>query len=166
MSKAFTKDDDGGEPLLVAPRRATLPVGVPNYVTVQGLEQLQAELAVELAREAPVAGGESERARARALRAARLADLQARIATAVVVRSDEQPRDEVRFGAEVTVKSSAGALRRYRIVGVDEADASRAALAFTAPLARALLGKRVGEAALVTTPAGEDELEVVAIDYR
>jgi transcription elongation factor GreB len=48
---------------------------------------------------------------------------------------------------------------------VDEADPTRGALAFVAPLARALLGKRVGDVAVVSTPASEEELEVLAIAY-
>jgi len=165
MSKAFTKDDDAGELPLAPPRRPALPADVPNYVTPRGLAQLQAELQAELARELPSSDQDTERARAHLLRASRLAELEARIATAVLVHPDQQPRDEARFGAEVTVRNLAGAVRSYRIVGVDEADAGRAALAFTAPLARALLGKRVGEAAPVSTPAGEDELEILAISY-
>jgi transcription elongation factor GreB len=82
----------------------------------------------------------------------------------LVDRAQPAPSD-ARFGAEVTVRNLAGAVRSYRIVGVDEADASRSAIAFVAPLARALLGKRVGDVALVVTPAGEDELEILAIRY-
>ena len=165
MSKAFTKDDDAGEAPLVSSRRAVLPPGVPNYVTSVGLALLQAELQAELERELPSTDSETERARAHARRASRIAELEDRIASAVLVPLDQQPRDEVRFGAEVTIQNLAGLVRTFRIVGVDEADAARAALAFTAPLARALLGKRVGDVAQVTTPAGEDELEVLAISY-
>jgi transcription elongation factor GreB len=165
MSKAFTKDDDAGEAPLLSPRRPTLPAGVPNYVTPRGLLQLQAELAAELKRELPNTVAETERARAHALRTTRLAELESRIASAVVVHSEQQPRDEARFGAEITVRNRSGVVRSYRIVGIDEADAGRSSLAFVAPLARALLGKRVGDVALVATPAGEDELEVLAIRY-
>jgi transcription elongation factor GreB len=112
------------------------------------------------------AGSDAEQARAGALHAARVAELEARIASAVLVEPALQPQDEVRFGAEVRVKNGMGTERAYRIVGVDEADAASGAIAFVAPLARSLLGKRVGDAALVRTPAGEDELEVVAITYR
>jgi transcription elongation factor GreB len=165
MSKAFTKDDGDGELPLLPSRRAPLPDGVPNYVTPRGLAGLQAELAAEQGRELSFAGPDAEQARALALRTARIAELESRIASAVLVTSDQQPRDEVRFGAEVTVKNLAGSVRSYRIVGVDEADAARSALAFVAPLARALLGKRVGDVAAVVTPAGEDELEVLSIVY-
>lgn len=164
MSKAFTKDDDAAPPL-IAPRRAALPDGVPNYVTSRGLARLRSELEQLSQPEAPAASSDAERAQAHALRAARVAELEARIASAVLVRSEEQPRGEVRFGAEVTVRNLAGAVRHYRIVGVDEADAARSDVAFLAPLARALLGKRVGDVVAMRTPAGEDELEVLAIAY-
>jgi transcription elongation factor GreB len=84
----------------------------------------------------------------------------------VLVDPAGQPPDEVRFAARVTVRSERGEERQYRIVGVDEADAQRGAIAFVAPLARALLGKRVGDAALVRTPQREEELEVVSIAYE
>jgi transcription elongation factor GreB len=166
VSKAFTKDDDGGE-VIIAPRRAPLPFGVPNYVTPRGLSLLQAELSA-LGRVQPdvAEASELERARALQLHQARVSELESRIHGAIVVSPEHQPRDEVRFGAKVTVRSGAGAERTYRLVGVDEADAERGLLAFVSPLARALLGKRVGEVALVSTPAGEDELEIARILYE
>ncbi len=166
MSKAFTKDDDAGEPPLIPARRPALPAGVPNYVTPRGLAQLQAELQAERERELPGSDREAERARAHLLRASRIAELEARVAAAVLVGPGQQPRDEARFGAAVKVQNLAGVVRCYRIVGVDEADAARSALAFTAPLARALLGKRVGDVATVSTPAGEDERGVLAVRYH
>jgi transcription elongation GreA/GreB family factor len=54
----------------------------------------------------------------------------------------------------------------YRIVGVDEADASQGRLAFTAPLARSLLGKGEGDVVTLRTPRGEEELEVLSIGYE
>lgn len=167
MSKAFTKDDDAGEAPAFVSRRAPLPAGTPNYVTERGLARLRDELAAEQRKwteRAPTGEG-AERARASALHAAHVAELEARIASAELVDSRAQPRDEVRFGASVTLRSESGAERSYRIVGVDEADAARGAIAFVAPLARSLLGKRVGDACMVRTPAGEDELEILAIRY-
>lgn len=165
VSKAFTKDDDQGVPPLV-PRRAPLPAGVPNYVTPRGLRALRSELTeleAELVR-ARSGAQESERAPAAVL-VERIAELESRIGSAAVVTSPEQPPDEVRFGARVTVRSPAGVERTYQLVGVDEAKASEGRIAFFAPLARALLGKRAGEAALVRTPQGEEELEIVRFEY-
>jgi transcription elongation factor GreB len=165
MSKAFTKDDDDAAPVVVV-SRAPLPPGTPNYVTARGLAQLHDELAeLELQRKALAAHtDEGERRRSAAILAARVADLSERIATAVLVPAPAA-RDEVRFGATVHTQTSDGSARSYRIVGVDEADVARGKLAFVAPLARALLGKRVNDSAVVHTPRGDEELEITAIEY-
>ena len=161
MSKAFTKDEGAeGEPLIV-PARAPLPPGTPNYVTPRGMRALRAEL--ELL--PPPGAGAAEDPRARAAAAAHAAALHERIACAVVVDPKGQPHDEVRFGATVTVLGDGGATRRYQIVGVDEGDVAHGRVAFVAPLARALLGKRLGDVAVVRTPRGEEELELVSIAY-
>jgi transcription elongation factor GreB len=120
MSKAFTKDDDAGDaPLLVA-RRAPLPSAAPNYVTERGLALLRAELAREIdrwaARTEPMS--DAERARVGARHAAQVAEIEARIGSAVLVESARQPRDEVRFGAKVRVRNRAGSERTYRIRSV------------------------------------------------
>jgi transcription elongation factor GreB len=168
VSKAFTKDDDQAVAPLV-PRRAPLPAGVPNYVTERGLAALRAEfaeLSSELARaRAQQAASASEQAQVLAALNERAAELEARIGSAEVVRAPDALPSEIRFGARVTVRSPAGAERTYQIVGVDEADAGAGRIAFIAPLARALLGKRAGESALVHTPHGEEELEIVRLEY-
>ena len=96
--------------------------------------------------------------------AQRRSDLEQRIASAEIVALPREPRDQVRFGAIVTVDGEGG-VRRYQIVGVDEADAARGKLAFVSPLARALLGARVGDTARLRAPRGEEELEIVAVEY-
>ncbi len=166
MSKAFTKDDEQTDAPLVLPRRAPLPEGAPNYVTARGLALLQAELLAERQRAPVLAGSDGERARLSTINAARLAELEQRLASAVLVESEQQPHDEVRFGASVVFANSSGEKRRVRVVGVDEANAGQGAIAFVAPLARSLLGKRVGDAALLRTPAGEEELEILEIRYE
>ena len=75
----------------------------------------------------------------------------------------------VRFGARVTLRTlsgeRAGEEREIEIVGIDEADAAHGRVAFTAPIARAILGRRVGDTATMDTPRMKDLLEVVSIDY-
>jgi len=161
VSKAFTKDDAAGE--VVVPPRAPLPEGVPNYVTPRGLAALREEharLAAERAR--AEAAGDANLA---ALNE-RVALLEDRLARAELVNPSTQPHDEVRFGATVTLRDAQGAEKRWRIVGVDEAAPARGAVAFTSPLARALLGKTVGDEARVRTPAGPEDVEIVRIDYE
>ena len=63
------------------------------------------------------------------------------------------------------MRGEAGNERTIQIVGVDEADAASGKIAFTAPLARALLGKTTGESATVRAPRGDEELEVLVIRY-
>jgi transcription elongation factor GreB len=165
MSKAFTKDEDGAGELLVVPR-APLPAGLPNYVTPRGLAALRAEeLQLERERAAIDALDVADRMALRHALAQRLAELQARIASATVVDPGLQLHDEVRFGATVRVRSRAGEERAYEIVGVDEADAEHGRIAFSSPLARALLGKRQGDSAELRTPRATEELEVVHIAY-
>ena len=165
MSRAFTKEDDAGPELLVVPR-APLPPGAPNYVTPRGLRQLQAEHTL-LERERSVLEKSDAADRTTRLNAIvqRSSVLQARLASAELVDPRSQPPDCVRFGAWVRVRHESGTEAEYRIVGVDEADPSSGLLAFSAPMARALLGKRVGDVSLLQTPRSSDELEVLEIGY-
>jgi len=158
VSKAFTKDDASDAPLVVVPR-APLPTGTPNYVTARGLAALRAELEAFHA----------ERARGQVpltTAHARIGALAERIASAVLVNPREQPHDEVRFGAHVTARTENETTRNWQIVGVDEADVAHGLVAFTAPLARALLGKHAGDLVTVRTPRGNEELEIISIDYE
>lgn len=165
MSRAFTREDDTSGELLVVPR-APLPTGAPNYVTARGLSRLQAEqAALDQERNALEGSDRADRlARLNAL-AQRALELQTRLASAELVDPHLQPHDRVRFGAQVRVRHESGEESQYRIVGVDEADASAGLLAFSAPLARALLGKRVGEVAPLQTPRSSEDLTVLEIGY-
>jgi transcription elongation factor GreB len=166
VSKAFTKED-AVDTAVVMPGRAPLPAGASNYVTPRGLELLRAE-SRELARER--AGAETgldgaDRTHALVVLNRRKADLDERLASAVLVSVPDEPGDEVRFGAEVRVRGEDGRERSYQIVGVDEANPGEGRIAFPSPLARALLGRRVGDAATVRTPRGDEQLELLAVSY-
>jgi transcription elongation factor GreB len=170
VSKAFTKEDVVDQPVVV-PSRAPLPAGVVNYVTSRGLALLREESATlekERAELEQVFDAE-ERARRLAIVAARLGELAGRIGSAVVVDPGGGATDQVRFGATVTVRALEGAHagqdRRYTIVGVDEASAADGRIAFVSPLARAVLGRRVGESVSMVSGRREEELEIVAVEY-
>ena len=152
MSKAFTSEETADQPAVVRPR-APLPDGVPNYVTTRGLARLHAELEALRTRT-----GEADTL------ALRRADLEERVATAEVVAPPAERTNVVRFGANVRVEGGSGT-RAYRIVGVDEADAAHGRIAFVSPLARALLGREVGDSVTLRTPGGEQRLEILAVDY-
>ncbi len=159
MSKAFTSEETDVAQV-VAPR-APLPPGTSNYVTPRGLELLHEERA-DLASKRARAEAEADVAAMNVL-GARLAELDERLASAELVDPAAQPKDVIRFGASVTVATEDGSERTYRIVGVDEADPTRGDVAFTSPIARALLGHEVGDEVTLKTPRGQESLEIVAI---
>ena len=85
---------------------------------------------------------------------------------AKVVDPAAQPsRDQVRFGATVELADEADRRRVLTLVGDDEADATAGSIGWSAPIARALLGAKVGDERTVRLPAGEKSYEVIAISY-
>jgi transcription elongation factor GreB len=85
---------------------------------------------------------------------------------AKVVDPASQPvRDQVRFGATVELADEDDTRRTLTIVGDDEADASAGRIGWSAPLARALIGARVGDERIVRLPSGEKSYEVMEISY-
>jgi transcription elongation factor GreB len=85
---------------------------------------------------------------------------------AKVVDPARQPsRDQVRFGATVELADEDDNRRSLTIVGDDEADAAAGRIGWSAPVARALIGAKVGDQRIVRLPSGEKNYEVVAISY-
>ena len=160
-----------------------LPPGTPFYMTPAGAAALREELralwederpkVVEIVSWAASLGDRSENADyqygKRRLRQidGRVRFLRRRLDRVQVVDPAAQgKRDQVFFGATVTyARMSDDAEVTIRIVGVDEADAERGDISWVAPIARALLGARVGDLRRVRTPAGPDEVEIVTIAY-
>lgn len=186
MSRAFVREDADNENVLV-PQRAPLPDGTPNLVTPRGLAALQRELMALRAeigdlRSAPSdeAGSSSAKdlgrsvgraagdARALASALEQLAALEDRIGCAQLVEETADAPDQVSFGTTVTVRNLAGRFAgeesRFTLVGVDEADPLEGLVAFTAPVASALIGHRVGDVIRVDTRGNTQRLEVLAID--
>ena len=83
----------------------------------------------------------------------------------VVDPTKQQARDQVRFGAIVELADEDDNRRTLTIVGDDETDAASGRIGWSAPLARALIGARVGDERIVRLPAGEKSYEVLAISY-
>jgi transcription elongation factor GreB len=83
----------------------------------------------------------------------------------VVDPATQQSRDQVRFGATVELADEDDNRRLLTIVGDDEADASQGRIGWSAPVARALIGARVGDERVVRLPSGEKSYEIVRICY-
>ena len=165
MSKAFTKEDGGGEDGLVPVRPRTVSES-PRYITPEGYRALQEELASLLApppaQEAAALDG-AVRRRERERRAHELADALEEVK---VVPPPAEPHGRVFFGAWVTLEDEDGALQTWRLVGPDEADARGGRLSVESPLGRALLGREEGDVVEVERPRGRTEFTVTQVVYR
>ncbi len=151
MSRAFTKEDDFVDDL---PDRTIS--SHPNQVTERGIQMI--EQALEESRRAygeAQAVGDRD-ALAKAGRDGRY--WSARRASAVVMPA-ASGTDTVHFGNAVTIGRDDGREQTFQIVGEDEADPARGSISHASPLARALIGKHVGD----MIHAGRDEAEIVRI---
>lgn len=170
MSKAFTREsDDAPEPPARPRPRSPLPPGAKNYLTADGARRLQTELDRLALIERPklaAATGDPEARRHLQIVAEQIQHLHQCLGTAVVVPPPSAPWDQIRFGATVTVRSHASGETRYRIVGIDETDADRGWVSWLSPIARALLNARLGQRVRFKFPSGEEQLEIVSIEYE
>ena len=153
MSRAFVKEDDGGgiEPL---PDRPISPH--PNFVTPEGLAAIERILAELQERHAAAFEAEDRAAQGAVARDRRY--WSARRASAQLVKMSEAP-SEVAFGTTVTIERDDRRRQTWRIVGEDEADPAQGTLSYVSPVARALIGKRVGD----VVRAGNADAEIVSI---
>lgn len=166
MSRGFVKDGDQEEVPLVPPR-ADLPPGETNYVTRVGLDALLAEKEAMLNEISHLSTiNENEHRIASNYLHAKLQLLLDRIASAKVIELSDQPRDEVRFGAKVSLQTEDSRKpQQFQIVGVDEADLAKGKIAFVAPIARLLMRKKVGDKAILKLANGNRVFKIVGITY-
>ena len=96
----------------------------------------------------------------------RVIELEDKIARAEIIDVSKLSGKVVKFGATVTLEDEETEEKTvYQIVGEDEADISKGRLSVTSPLARALIGKSIGDSVEVTTPRGAKSYEVVAVAF-
>jgi len=167
MSRGFVREDDQEEAPFIPPR-AALPDGVTNYVTPRGLHFLQEERKALEAERAAVTGNEDERRRAHAVIDGKLDLLIERIVTAHVVEPVDGKQTEVRFGNTVKFEHTSGPQKgkefTFNLVGVDEADVKEGRIAFTAPIARALLGGKKGRTVPFQLGTEVKKLKILTIE--
>jgi len=149
MSKAFTKEDDEIPERVVRVRPASgLPPGALNYMTAEGARRIREAL-------------ENLRSDQSAAAQEQSAAWQDALVSATIVPPRDAPPDEVLFGATVSVRRADGVVERYRIVGVDEIQLDTDAISWISPLAKALIGARVGDRGSY----GGVPLEIIEIQY-
>lgn len=183
MSKAFVNEDAPQPEVEENDEDAALkiPPGRKNYITTQGLQRLKDELSELLYKERPKVvevvawaasnGDRSENAdyqygkkRLREIDR-RIRFLNKRIDAAEVVEPTEQKGGKILFGATVTVADEDGNDRVYKIVGIDEADAVKGKVSWISPVGQALLQASEGDSVTLKTPRGDEELEILKIQY-
>jgi len=159
-----------------------LPVGTKNYITSKGYRKLKDELDLlwkierpELVKTVAWAASNGDRSEngdyiygKKRLREIdrRVRFLRKRMEISEIIDPTQQGAcEQVFFGATVTVCDSNGCENTYSIVGVDEADASRGLISWVSPLAKALLKLHVGDYAILNTPSGIQELEILSVIY-
>jgi transcription elongation factor GreB len=154
-----------------------------NYITPQGFAALQAEFhqlykieRPEVVRTVSWAASNGDRSEngdyiygKRRLRQidGRCKHLMKRMDLAEIVDSSlQQHLEKIFFGAYVTLFNLADDTETtYRIVGKDEIDPTNGCISWVSPLAKAMLGKTIGDVVKVITPAGDAEYEIIEIHY-
>lgn len=166
MSRGFVKEDDQEE-IPMVPQRAYLPDGVSNFVTPAGMNELLAEKQ-QLINEKDNLRGTSENEKRIALNYinAKLQLLNNRIEEARIVNLKEQPQNEIRFGATVTLKTdTSGNIQTFQITGVDEANISKGKISFISPFAKSLINKKVGDKVVLKRANEDIVFEILVISY-
>ena len=156
MSRGFVKEGDQEEVPMVLPR-AFLPSGTPNYVTPEGLKKLQDEMET-LKKEWTDAGSNYV---TKNYLDAKMRLLSERINSAILIDNTKANPDVVSFGMYVKYNDKV-----IRIVGVDEADASKGLISFISPIAKALIGKKKGDKFEIKVPRGTEIVEIFEISQQ
>ncbi|HEY8024779.1 MAG TPA: transcription elongation factor GreB [Burkholderiaceae bacterium] len=180
MNKAFVKESDDDEDLEGA--LPAIPPGAKNYITPQGYQRIKDELlqlidvdrpeVVRIVHWAASNGDRSENGDyiygKRRLRQidSRIRFLTKRMDLAEIVDpTTHHGSDQVFFGATVTYENQAGEQHTITILGIDELDPLNGKISWVSPVARALTKAREGDVVTLQTPAGLEELEIVAVSY-
>ncbi len=161
MSKAFTREDDGSHPdPLDTPRRAG---GPKRPITAEGRARLERELSELPAGRARAAQPSLRSSSEEKQIQRRIALLSAAIEDTLVVDAGREGEGRVTFGAWVRIEDEQGAQLTYRLVGPDEANAAAGSISVESPLARALIGRSVGEWVTVDRPRGSATYRVACV---
>jgi len=180
MSKAFTKEPEGDEDDEPLEDEEPRPKG-PRYITRAGWDKLRAELDHLWHAERPKVTSDVQAAAAQGDRSEnaeyiygkkrlreidrRIRFLSKRLDILTIVEPSKEQEGKVFFGAWVTIEDEDEARFTYRIVGGDEIDLEKRHISVDSPVAKALLGKRVGDTVTVVRPKGPVDVTVIEIRY-
>lgn len=167
MSRAFVNEERfeqaGGEELVERPISPH-----PNYVTPTGALELQTQeesLVSEINHLKSTTDDTFTKDKIAELERD-LRYVRARLDSAILVDPATQSHDTVLFGATVEVQDEAGNRYSFHIVGEDEADANIHKVSWVSPLAKSLIGQKIGDMVVWQRPAGNLNLEILDIHYE
>jgi transcription elongation factor GreB len=165
VSRGFVKEDDLERAGTDLPERRVSEF--PNYVTPFGLVQLQTQAnALEQQQQALLPSKDDPvTQQALAPLGRDLRYLETRLENVILIDPTTQPKDTVLFGTTVNVEDEEGNPHQFTIVGEDEADIVLNKVSWVSPIAKALIGHKVGETVSWQRPAGNLNLEILAISY-
>jgi transcription elongation factor GreB len=185
MSKAFTKETDQDDDIDPADAELQALPTKKNYITPKGFARMKDELHLLLNKTRPdlthvIAwaasnGDRSENADyiygKRKLREIdrRIRFLSKRLEAAEVIDPAQVVTAKpvkIQFGATVTFSNEEGVKKTVSIMGIDETEPSKGKISWISPLAKALLNQEVGDAVTFRSPKGEEELEILKIEYK
>jgi transcription elongation factor GreA len=151
------------------------PMTRPGYERLRDelerLKKIERPAVVRAIAEARAHGDLSENAEYHAARErqgfieARIGELESKVGTAEVI-DPPTSGDRVTFGSTVKLEDEDGKEASYQIVGSDEAEPKRGLISIMSPLARTLIGKKVGDSVTAQLPAGKKTFEILAANFR
>ncbi|HOY69977.1 MAG TPA: GreA/GreB family elongation factor [Methylotenera sp.] len=167
MSRAFVNEERfeqaGGEELVDRPVSQH-----PNYVTPTGALELQT-LEESLSSELETLKSKADDTFAKDKVAEVERDLRyvlSRLDSAILVDPEKQDHEKVLFGATIEVEDNDGTQHTFHIVGEDEANAAINKVSYVSPLAKALIGQKIGDTVTWQRPAGNTTLTILDIHYQ
>lgn len=182
MNKAFVKEDDNIDDDDQSPNTPSIPAGAKNYITRYGYDKMREELSELVNKERPEIVNVVSWAASNGDRSEngdyiygkkrlheidrRIRFLTKRLETIEVVDTHLQTnRDQVFFGATVDYINQDDEEFKVTIVGIDEAEPLAGKISWISPVARALMKAKEGDVVYVETPKGQQELEILEVNY-
>ena len=164
MSRAFVKEPDGDQ---VGDTQPDLPISKhTNYVTPNGLKQLTDKRDELLSQKSALSESDDITSKTQLTQVEReLRYFNARITSAVVVTNKEHDKSLVAIGATVSFVDEHDKTYRFTIVGEDEASLKEGKISWISPLAKALTGKKKGDAVTWKRPIGDLSVTINDISY-
>ena len=165
MSRAFVKENDLEHAGIDVPERPISPE--KNYVTPNGLKELENNILLLEQEKNKLSNTSDYSNKQKKFQLER--DLRyfiKRLESAILVNPDDQDKNKVLFSAFVRVENELGEISKFQIVGEDESNIKLNKIAYTSPLAKALIGSKKDDEILWHKPSGNEYLTIVNIEYK